>query len=199
MTSTPARNSILIVEDDSTTQLLIGRMVQKVDRDAEVHFARNAKTAIDLIQLQTFDLVISDNRLNGNITGLELFDQCKEQPNPPQFILISGSKIANLPVGAEAPMYFQKPLPPFKFRNAMQRLLLKNRPHPEVSKRQSDENDSKVRPTPREWSIIAILGFAAIAIAFSAIRFVAAAPEKSHSHGMKSGESIVSLRSRNGQ
>lgn len=188
----PNQNSILIVEDDSTTQILIGKMVHKVDRNAELHFARNVKTAMGLIQLQSFNLVISANRLNGSLTGLDLFAEYKAQPNPPQFILISGSKIANLPMGDNAPMYFQKPLPPFKFRSVVEKLLLKNRPEVTSTMSADDAHEQKFQPSRREWAILALIGLATIAIAFAAIRFVAAAPEKSNSHGVNSADSIVS-------
>lgn len=188
----PVRSHVLVVEDDSTSQILIGKMILKVDRQAEVHFARSVDTAVELMKLQKFELVISDQRLIGSQTGLELYRICQSESSGTPFILISGSKVLDLGKGNEDPVFFQKPLPPFRFRVALQKLLFENIPELQRSSADVKEKVGRRKSGVKDWSILAIVGIVLLAGTASAIRFAVTAPsDNSRSHVSASPNSTI--------
>jgi DNA-binding NtrC family response regulator len=113
------RRRILIVEDDVTAEPLWRHIFNEVSPDVIYRWVGNADAAEYLIRKRAsqgmpFDLVISDIFLNGQRTGIDLWQ--KMSPMVPHFLLVSvlaPEKLYRL-IGEspEVPRYFQKPLNP---------------------------------------------------------------------------------------
>jgi two-component system, NtrC family, response regulator HydG len=79
---------VLIVDDDPEMREALGTVFSGDGETCEV--AANAAVALDLIEQRTFDVVVSDVRMDG-MSGLELLDRVKRvRPSLP-FILITGA------------------------------------------------------------------------------------------------------------
>ncbi len=71
---------ILVVEDDKTMTVLLGRALLDMNSDIEIHWAASLEQAIaqliqntDIDRKLPYDLVIADIFLEGNGTGLDFF------------------------------------------------------------------------------------------------------------------------------
>jgi len=102
-------HKILIVDDapvihDSFDYFLSGF-------DVQVKHADNAQQALELLQKESFDLILSDIRMP-EMDGIELLNQLKEISPKTGVILMTGygsSEIAKQAVNEGALMYLQKP------------------------------------------------------------------------------------------
>jgi DNA-binding NtrC family response regulator len=79
--------SILIVDDDTEFSGLLTGVFEQADYT--VHTAANAKNAFDLLQRETVDLVVTDQRLPG-MSGLEFIQQLEELEIHLPIIMVSG-------------------------------------------------------------------------------------------------------------
>ena len=71
---------ILVVEDDKTMTVLLGRVLLDMNSDIEIHWAASLEQAVtqliqntDIERKLPYDLVIADIFLEGNGTGLDFF------------------------------------------------------------------------------------------------------------------------------
>ncbi len=78
--------SILVVDDELSMREFLGILLKK--EGYEVNTAADASSAIDLIQNQNFDLVISDIKMPG-LGGLSLLEKIKEMNNSTPVIMIT--------------------------------------------------------------------------------------------------------------
>jgi DNA-binding NtrC family response regulator len=80
------KGRILLVEDDETFAGFV-QMILEEDGH-EVKSARNGLEGEALLRRENFDLVISDLKMPGK-SGLELFRETRNDPDPPQFIFLT--------------------------------------------------------------------------------------------------------------
>ena len=112
------RRRILIVEDDPATQLLLRRMVAKVEAESRVDCAPSAEDAYWALNAAAdaddpFDMAIADLCLPGS-DGLELWKTAQKHHPAVDFLFISGTtyaewenRIERLP---EWPNFLRKPV-----------------------------------------------------------------------------------------
>jgi two-component system response regulator AtoC len=77
---------ILLVEDDETFRSFLQTILEDVEH--EVLTAENGLIGLQLLRQESFDLVISDLKMPGK-SGLELFRETRQDPNPPPFIFLT--------------------------------------------------------------------------------------------------------------
>lgn len=87
---------ILVIEDDKTMTVLLGRVLLDMNSDIEIHWAVSLEQAVkqliqntDIEQNQPYALVIADIFLEGNGTGLDFFKLMKETYPSIPFLVIS--------------------------------------------------------------------------------------------------------------
>jgi len=109
--------SVLIVEDDRTLKPLWERIFDLIDEDIQVDWITTAEEAEKLIRHRfisgrPYNLVIADISLDGNKTGIDLWNRYGEEAN--QFAIVSGYPISNYDFQSHLdfglPPYFRKPL-----------------------------------------------------------------------------------------
>lgn len=79
-------NTILVIDDEKSMRDFLAIMLKK--EGYQVHLADNGKTALNTINKNVFDLVISDIRLP-DIGGIEILKHCKKVSPETDFILIT--------------------------------------------------------------------------------------------------------------
>ena len=115
---------VLVADDDSAMLRLMRRRLEK--QGVELHYASDGHEALEILENQTFDLVVSDIYMPG-VTGLELLRQAKEgDPQTQVIIVTAGATLENaveaLNNGAFA--YLVKPFDHFSvFDNTVARAL----------------------------------------------------------------------------
>lgn len=87
---------ILVIEDDKTMTVLLGRALLDMNSDIEIHWAASLEQAVkqliqntDIEQNLPYDLVIADIFLEGNGTGLDFFKLMNETYPRIPFLVIS--------------------------------------------------------------------------------------------------------------
>ncbi|HYS42998.1 MAG TPA: response regulator, partial [Geobacteraceae bacterium] len=80
------KGRILLVEDDETFAGFV-QMILEEDGH-EVKSARNGLEGEAQLRRENFDLVISDLKMPGK-SGLELFRETRNDPDPPRFIFLT--------------------------------------------------------------------------------------------------------------
>jgi two-component system, NtrC family, nitrogen regulation response regulator GlnG len=101
---------LLLVDDEPTLRRVIGRSLVKAG--FEVTEAQNGQAALQRIETEHFDAVISDVRMP-SMTGLELLDRLQQDNPDMPIVLMSGSnEVENARAAAElgAFDYLPKPL-----------------------------------------------------------------------------------------
>lgn len=79
--------SILIVDDDIDLRQIMERLL--TIKGHQVYTAGNGKSAIDIVERQSIDLVITDI-LMPDMDGYELITALHKRPLPPRIIAVSG-------------------------------------------------------------------------------------------------------------
>jgi PAS domain S-box-containing protein len=79
---------ILFVEDNEEVAEVTGIMLRSLGH--EVVHAPDAKAALEIIETERFDLVISDIVMPGGMSGIELAQRLLERPQSPPVLLITG-------------------------------------------------------------------------------------------------------------
>lgn len=125
--SAPRTYRVLVVEDDPAATRLMDHTVHSIGPGFEVHAVSSVEAAIHLLSEGPYSMVISDYSLDGDPTGIDLYDYC--QRNYPQmpFLLVSGLVSA---VETELnhsrhphPPFLQKPYKPAQCRNMVEFIL----------------------------------------------------------------------------
>ena len=81
---------VLHVEDNPDHALLIRRSLEKQDPGLEVVTAASAEEALELMQGEHVDVVLSDYALGGGMNGLDLLREIRERDPRLPFILLTG-------------------------------------------------------------------------------------------------------------
>lgn len=87
---------VLVIEDDKTMTVLLGRALLDMNSDIEIHWASSLEQAVkqliqntDIEQKKPYDMVIADIFLEGNGTGLDFFKLMGETFPQIPFLVIS--------------------------------------------------------------------------------------------------------------
>ena len=78
---------VLIVEDDPVTRKLLEKKL--VNEGYEVECANNGSEAIDLLSEKTYDVVLTDLMLPGNIDGIGVLEFSKSKREKTEVILVT--------------------------------------------------------------------------------------------------------------
>lgn len=109
--------SVLIVEDDRSLQPLWERIFDLIDEEIHVDWITTAEEAERLIRHRfisgrPYNLVIADISLEGDETGIDLWNRYGEEAK--QFAIVSGHPISSYDFQSHLdfglPPYFRKPL-----------------------------------------------------------------------------------------
>ena len=116
---------ILVVDDEKNVRVLFERILAK--EGYEVECAASGSEAIDKLANNSFDLVVTDLKMDG-IDGLDLIRKGKRTNQAIPFILISGYGTAQTAVSAAqegADVYLMKPIEMTELKLAVKRALRK--------------------------------------------------------------------------
>jgi len=116
---------ILVVDDEKNVRVLFERILAK--EGYEVECAASGSEAIDKLAKSSFDLVVTDLKMNG-IDGLDLIKKGKRTNQDLPFILISGYGTTQTAVSAAqegADVYLMKPIDMTELKQAVKRALRK--------------------------------------------------------------------------
>jgi DNA-binding response OmpR family regulator len=114
---------ILLVEDDTTARLLLAKVLKGADYD--VTTVASGGAALELLEQQSFDVVITDIRL-GKIDGIEVLKAARTQSYTPSVILLTGYgslQTALDALRAGASDYLLKPCPPTELLACVARVI----------------------------------------------------------------------------
>ena len=118
-----SHEKILVVDDEKHVRVLFERILAK--EGYEVECAASGSEAIDKLAKNSFDLVVTDLKMNG-IDGLDLIRKGKRTNQAIPFILISGYGTAQTAVSAAqegADVYLMKPIDMTDLKLAVKRAL----------------------------------------------------------------------------
>lgn len=116
---------ILIIEDEPIWQAIISQNVKLVSGDqTQLRFVRNARQALDLLyHYPDFDLILADQRIEGEISGLEFWSICKSKFPQIPFIMVSGMRLDYFNrlqnKGVNLPYLINKPFDEKHFRKVL--------------------------------------------------------------------------------
>jgi DNA-binding NtrC family response regulator len=116
---TASQQRILVVDDEEHVRTLFRRVLQK--EGYEVDCAASGNEAIEKLGRDSFDLVVTDLKMNG-IDGLDLVRRGKTANQGLPFILISGYGTAQTAVSAAregADVFLMKPIDMTELRSAV--------------------------------------------------------------------------------
>ena len=110
---------ILVVDDEGAIRYSISKTLQRVGY--QVHTAENGEKALEMMEHQMYDVVLTDIRMPG-LTGVELLSEIKEQAPDAVVILLTGyasleTAIESLRLGAHD--YLVKPSSSQDIRNSV--------------------------------------------------------------------------------
>jgi len=120
-----SHEKILVVDDEKNVRVLFERILAK--EGYEVECAASGSEAIDKLASNSFDLVVTDLKMDG-IDGLDLIRKGKRTNQALPFILISGYGTAQTAVSAAqegADVYLMKPIDMKDLKLAVKRALRK--------------------------------------------------------------------------
>ena len=120
-----SHEKILVVDDEKNVRVLFERILAK--EGYEVECAASGSEAIDKLANNSFDLVVTDLKMDG-IDGLDLIRKGKRTNQAIPFILISGYGTAQTAVSAAqegADVYLMKPIDMKDLKLAVKRALRK--------------------------------------------------------------------------
>jgi len=132
------RPRILVVDDESDIRLLNAEVLRR--SGYEVEAVPDGAAAWDVLQMNKFDLLITDNRMP-KMTGLELLAKIREAAIPLPAIMASGT-LPDLPSADYAPLQIETILPkPYSFEdllNLVKKVLGRSSGDPETGSSPSD-------------------------------------------------------------
>jgi CheY-like chemotaxis protein len=97
---------VLVVEDDTSLMPALARMIESINPEASVEWVTNAEEALHLLRKglkfgrsHVFDLILSDIVLDGEHSGIDLMEACRQAELKSKVILTSGQRVpdATLP------------------------------------------------------------------------------------------------------
>jgi DNA-binding NtrC family response regulator len=122
---TESHEKILVVDDEEHVRVLFSRVLQK--EGYEVDCASSGNEAIDKLAKDSFDLVVTDLKMDG-IDGLDLVRKGKTVNKGLPFILITGYGTAYTAISAAkegADVFLMKPIDMTELKSAVKKALRK--------------------------------------------------------------------------
>jgi DNA-binding NtrC family response regulator len=116
---------ILVVDDEEHVRILFSRVLQK--EGYEVDCAASGSEAMEKLARDSFDLVVTDLKMNG-IDGLDLVKRGKKVSQGLPFILITGYGTAQTAASASregADVFLMKPIDMTELKSAVKKVLQK--------------------------------------------------------------------------
>ena len=124
---TESHERILVVDDEEHVRILFSRILQK--EGYEVECASSGSEAIEKLAKSSFDLVVTDLKMNG-LDGLDVVRKGKIVNQAVPFILISGygtAQTAGTAAREGADMFLMKPIDITELKAAVREALQKQR------------------------------------------------------------------------
>ncbi len=103
--------SILVVDDDPVTRLVLHKTLTKSAYDVDL--AEDGVQALELISKRCYDVVLTDLKMPGGVSGIDVLEETKAKYNDTEVILITGYASVDTAVTAMkkgAADYLQKPI-----------------------------------------------------------------------------------------
>ena len=122
---TESHERILVVDDEKNVRVLFSRILQK--EGYEVECASSGSEAIEKLATSSFDLVVTDLKMNG-VDGLDVVRRGKTMNQAVPFILITGYGTAQTAVTAAkegADVFLMKPIEITDLKLAVKKALRK--------------------------------------------------------------------------
>ncbi len=122
------RKKVLIVDDDPTTIRLLRKSLQDIE-EIEIFTAEDGKKAIDLLNMQNIDLLISDIHMP-RVNGLQLLNYVNKNMHGLKVIVLTGNGNENMETKIKSIgsyQYYEKPLDLNVFRESVLRELRSGR------------------------------------------------------------------------
>jgi DNA-binding NtrC family response regulator len=122
---TESHERILVVDDEEHVRILFSRVLQK--EGYEVECASSGSEAIEKLAKSSFDLVVTDLKMNG-LDGLDIVRKGKTVNQKVPFILISGygtAQTAGTAAREGADMFLMKPIDITELKAAVREALQK--------------------------------------------------------------------------
>src|SRR4051812_13319840 len=69
---------ILVAEDDLSLRPILTRLCRSIEGSAEVIWTSSLNEAVTALERDPFDLIIADHLLQGDGTGIELWQHCRK-------------------------------------------------------------------------------------------------------------------------
>lgn len=113
---------VLLVEDEADVRKFFARALAHIGPLVEVVAACDGGEALELLQSQSFDLVLSDQRMP-RMTGLELLEEVRRSSQVPFLIISADRSIENAAYAAGANDFLAKPIGLDTLRKAVARYL----------------------------------------------------------------------------
>ena len=109
----PDQKSVLVLEDDPQWQTIVSQLLKKVDSNIQVRCVPTTTRAIELLNEGAhYDLIVADQFLDGNMTGLDFYRHCRTNLNDTSFVMLSGLQNAEfrdlVDKDAESPLFISK-------------------------------------------------------------------------------------------
>jgi DNA-binding NtrC family response regulator len=84
-------SKVLVVEDDDEWQLIIDSALQKTGANIQPYYVKSVKDAQRMLKFgPKINYIIADNKLDGDETGLDLWEKCQDQYKDVPFMMITG-------------------------------------------------------------------------------------------------------------
>src|SRR3972149_5732421 len=138
--------SILIVDDHPDTASMLARALTQFERPVQVITAINGQEALDRINGETIDILITDFIMPG-MNGLELIERLHRDHSPAHIILITAYDSPGLAATARRLRvndYLVKPIQPEKIRAIVGQVLEEMHTAPPDSDKTSELVTSKI-------------------------------------------------------
>jgi DNA-binding NtrC family response regulator len=118
---------VLVVDDEKNVRVLFERVLSK--EGYQVECAASGAEAIDKLAKHSFDVVVTDLKMDG-IDGFDLIKKGKRERRDLPFVLISGygtSQTASLAAKEGADVFLAKPIDLVDLKTAIKKALRKKR------------------------------------------------------------------------
>jgi CheY-like chemotaxis protein len=122
-----ASKKVLIVEDDPISLLGLRHIVKNFNPDIKCFLAINIDEALDILEKEKCDLLISDYYLSPSETGLELWELVRQKHPEVDVVITSGigtDKYKQIVENCDfPPPFFDKPFSPEKFNGYLKEIF----------------------------------------------------------------------------
>ncbi|MEO5969750.1 MAG: response regulator [Bdellovibrionia bacterium] len=125
-------NSVLVVEDDPSQKPILARILYAFNPSMDLLWASSAEEAKNILNEKPIDLLITDILLEGEGTGIDLYQECAKANSHLPVLFISGLSAATLEKRGislsksgieESAILLPKPVSPLKCHDSITELM----------------------------------------------------------------------------